>query len=216
MALRILKDVAIKLRKQGKSYSQIKAELGISKSTLSGWLSGMPLSPSAITALQKSSAVIEKIRQTKLKNRTARLHSVYEKVSGDIGSVSTRELFIAGFFLYWAEGAKTTPYAISLSNTDPEMIVTFVAWLTLLKVPKDKIIVRLHLYADMDSKKEIAYWVKNTGLSIKNFKKPYVKKSNLSDLTYISRGHGTCNAIVYSRDVAEYIHQGLTALKSKL
>jgi transcriptional regulator with XRE-family HTH domain len=216
MALRILKNEAIKLRKKGKSYSQIKTELGISKSTLSGWLSDMPLTASAITALQKDAGVIEKIRQTKLKNRAARLHSVYEKVSGDIGSVSTRELFIAGFFLYWAEGAKTTPYAISLSNTDPEMIVTFVAWLTLLKVPKDKIIVRLHLYADMDSKKEIGYWVKNTGLSIKNFKKSYVKKSNLSDLTYISRGHGTCNAIVYSRDVAEYIHQGLTALKSKL
>jgi len=216
MALRILKDEAIKLRKQGKSYSQIKAELGISKSTLSGWLSSMPLSPSAITALQKSSAVIEKIRQTKLKNRTTRLNGVYDKVSRDLGIITGREQFVAGFFLYWAEGAKTTPYAITLSNTDPEMIVTFIEWLTLLEVPKDKIIIRLQLYADMDVKKEIIYWVKNTGISIKNFKKPYIKKSNLSDLTYISRGHGTCNAMVYSRDVAEYVHQGLVALKSKL
>jgi len=216
MALRILKDAAIKLREQGKSYSQIKAELGISKSTLSGWLSGMPLSPSAITALQKSSAVIEKIRQTKLKNRTTRLNGVYDKVSRDLGIITGREQFVAGFFLYWAEGAKTTPYAITLSNTDPEMIVAFIKWLTLLEVPKDKIIIRLQLYADMDVKKEIIYWVKNTGISIKNFKKPYIKKSNLSDLTYISRGHGTCNAMVYNRDVAEYVHQGLVALKSKL
>ena len=216
MALRIQKDAAIKLRKQGKSYSQIKAELGVSKSTLSGWLSGMPLSASAITFLQKDAAVIEKIRLTKLKNRTSRLQEVSKKVSEDMGIITSRELFIAGFFLYWAEGGKTTPYVISLSNTDPEMIVTYIRWLTLLKVPKEKIIVRLQLYADMNVQKEIKYWVKSIGVSEKNFKKPYIKKSNLSDLTYISRGHGTCNVMVYSRDVAEYVHQGLVVLKTKL
>lgn len=38
---------AITLRKKGMSYSQIKTEIGISKSTLSGWLSDMPLSKKA-------------------------------------------------------------------------------------------------------------------------------------------------------------------------
>jgi len=41
MARIIDKQKAIKLRKQGKTYGQIRQELGISKSTLSDWLSNI-------------------------------------------------------------------------------------------------------------------------------------------------------------------------------
>jgi predicted transcriptional regulator len=66
MARRIDKEMALQLRKEGMSYSQIKDEIGISKSTLSGWLSGLPLTKNQIGSLQHSQVVIEKIRQTKL------------------------------------------------------------------------------------------------------------------------------------------------------
>lgn len=42
------KQKAINLRKKGYSYSQIKEELGTSKSTLSAWLCDMPLSKERI------------------------------------------------------------------------------------------------------------------------------------------------------------------------
>ncbi|KKP80446.1 MAG: hypothetical protein UR81_C0028G0006, partial [Candidatus Levybacteria bacterium GW2011_GWB1_35_5] len=44
MARVIDRQRAIELRKQGKSYGQIKKQLGIAKSTLSDWLSKYPLS----------------------------------------------------------------------------------------------------------------------------------------------------------------------------
>jgi hypothetical protein len=120
---------------------------------------------------------------------------------------------IAGYFLYWAEGGKTTPYTITLSNTDPNMIRAYIKWLRLIGVPNKKIIIRLHLYMDMSVESEIEYWHKVVKLPLSSFRKSYVKKSKLSELTYTSRGHGTCNVIVQNRDIAEKVHQALSYLR---
>lgn len=214
MARRIDKEKAIQLRKKGMSYSQIKEKLGISKSTLSGWLSELPLTKNQIGELQHSQIVIEKIRQSKLKKRTARLDEVYTNAINQIGTLSVREFLIAGYFLYWAEGGKTTPYTITLSNTDPNMIRAYLKWLTLVGVPKGKVIIRLHLYSDMCVEDEIEYWKKTARLPISAFRSPYIKKSKLSELTYASRGHGTCNVIVQNRDIAERVHQSLKYIRA--
>jgi hypothetical protein len=210
MARRNDKEIAITLRLEGMSYSQIQEHLHVGKSTLSGWLSDMPLSRTAINQLRAHSEVrIEKFRNTMMLKRARRLSGVFSDVSKEIGVLSDREFFIAGYFLYWAEGAKTTPYSITLSNTDPFMIRAYLKWLKLIKVPAEKLIIKLHLYADMDVKKETEYWVKELNISKTNFRKPYIKTSKLSDLTYITKGHGTCNVIVHNRDFAEKVHQGL-------
>lgn len=52
MARKLDKQRAILLRKRGYSYSQIKNKLGISKSTLSGWLYDIPLSEKRIRELR--------------------------------------------------------------------------------------------------------------------------------------------------------------------
>ena len=194
------------------SYSQIKETLGISKSTLSVWLSDMPLSKTRLDELQRNELVIEKIRASKLKTRTKRLHSVKKEVLQLLTPLSKREFLIAGFFLYWAEGGKTTAYTATLSNTDPRMIRAFIKWLHLLDASIDKMYIRLHLYVDMDETKEIDYWSEELKISKMHFRKSYIKKSKLSDLTYISRGHGTCNVIMPGRDIAEYIIQGQAVL----
>ncbi len=212
MARKEEKNQAIKLRREGMSYSQIKETLGISKSTLSGWLSDMPLSNQRLNELQRNEHVIEKIRAAKLKTRNTRLTQVRNTVLKQITPLSNREFLIAGFFLYWAEGGKTTAYTATLSNTDPRMIRAFIKWLKLLEVPIAKMYIRLHLYIDMDEQVEINYWSKELQVSKSHFRKSYIKKSKLSELTYISRGHGTCNIIMPGRDIAEYIVEGQAAL----
>ncbi|MCX6713082.1 MAG: helix-turn-helix domain containing protein, partial [Candidatus Vogelbacteria bacterium] len=52
MARILVKQKAVKLRLEGKSYSEIKNLLGISKSTLSGWLEDYPLSKERIKELR--------------------------------------------------------------------------------------------------------------------------------------------------------------------
>ena len=76
--------------------------------------------------------------------------------------------------LYAAEGAKKEPYKISLANTDPKIIKFFSKWISdFLDIPKEKLRFELHLYENMDIKKEKKFtrfadrntkisWSKNT------------------------------------------------------
>lgn len=215
MARKSDKNNAIKLRKQGKSYSQIKDDLGVSKSTLSLWLRDIPLSKDRMRELRDyNQERIEKTRSTKFHKKYKRLQTVYEKVSKDIRTLSKRELIIAGFFLYWAEGGKTKSYTLTFANTDPGMIRAFIKWVKVLGGPIERMYVRLQLYSDMTESDEIRYWMNEIHLPKSYFRKSYIKKSKLSDLTYISRGYGTCNVIVPGRDFSEYVLQGLKKISS--
>src|SRR3989344_2613182 len=54
MAKTVLRGESIKLRLQGYTFGQIKRELGVAKSTLSGWLRNLPLSEEQILLLSKN------------------------------------------------------------------------------------------------------------------------------------------------------------------
>src|SRR3989338_4021404 len=129
---------ALAMRKKGMSYSAIKEKLGISKSTLSYWLSDMPLSREQINVLRAHSPQrIERYRNTMREKREVRMKDMYAVVSKEIGKFTTRELFIAGFFLYWAEGGKTKRCNITLSNTDPSMLRFYIIWVCSLGIPRE-------------------------------------------------------------------------------
>lgn len=208
------KSKAIALRRKGMSYGQIKDALGVGKGTLSAWLKDMPLSEERIRELRALSPMrIERCRNTKLKKKQNRLDGVYRKASEDIGVLSERELFLAGLFLYWGEGWKSTNATTALTNTNPRMIILFLKWLNLLGVDKGRVKVRLDLYVDMDIKKEISFWTKELGISQSQFTKPYIKKSRRSDITYKTGfGHGTCSVMFGNRDVHEYVLAGVKRL----
>jgi len=215
-ALRKEKLKAIRLRKEGASYSQIRKEIKVSKSSLSLWLCNMPLSKKRLGELQGFNAVrIEKYRETRRRTREARWARVRETARKDIGSLSKRELFLTGLFLYWGEGGKTKTASTTISNTDPAVILFFMRWLKLFKVPENRLRVHIHLYADMDVQKELRYWSETLNLPLSSFRKPYVKKSNRAGLTYTQKfTHGTCNLIYDNRDVSEYILQALEHIRS--
>lgn len=215
MARRKDKEKAIKLRLQGCSYSQIKEKLGVSKSTLSGWLSDYPLSPERIKKLRDwNPRRIENFRNTMRKKRETRLQKVYYKVKKDISKLSKRDTFIAGLFLYWGEGSKTFKCETALSNTDPAVLKFFIKWMDLLGIPKDKLRVKLQLYSDMDIEEETFYWSKKLGMSIGSFKKPYIKKSKFSKITYKKDfSHGTCVVSLGNRDISEYVLMGIKSIQ---
>jgi len=215
-ALREEKLKAIHLRKEGASYSQIRKEIKVSKGSLSLWLHNMPLSEKRLGELQGSNAVrIEKYRETRRRTRETRWAKVREVAKKDIGSLSKRELLLVGLFLYWGEGGKTKVATTTISNTDPAVILFFMRWLELFKVPKDRLKVHIHLYADMNVQKELQYWSKTLKLPLSSFRKPYVKNSNRAGLTYMQKfTHGTCNLVYDNRDVSEYVLQALEHIRS--
>lgn len=209
---------AVKLRLKGWSYSQIKVKLSVSKSTLSGWLAKYPLSNERIRQLRGSNPQrIEKCRNTKAEKKRIRVSGVYDRVRKDIGVLNKREIFLAGLFLYWGEGYKSAPATTGIANTDPAILRIFIAWLKVVEAPIEKIVVRIHIYSDMDRDATIKYWKDELGLPRSCFGQIYTKKSRLTGLSYKNGfGHGTCNILIYNRDLSEYIMSGLRYLREEL
>lgn len=209
------KSYALKMRKQGMSYSQIKSEINVSKSTLSLWLKDFPLSTERISALRANSPRrIEKFRNTMRMKREKSFNDVFHRVSGELGRLSNRDILIGGIFLYWGEGSKSADYTTAVSNTDPSILNFFIKWLSLFGIKKDKLKISLHLYSDMNINKEIDYWSKELGVPRGNFKKPYVKKSKLAGLSYKNGfGHGTCNVKYFNKEMWQYTTMALKYIR---
>ncbi len=210
------KSKAIELRKKGLSYSQIKEKLGIGKGTLSNWLKDYPLSDKRTRELRDNNPRrIEKYINTMRKKREEKFSIAFDIAQKDIGKITDRELFIAGFFLYWAEGGKTRDGTVILTNTDPSMLRVYLKWLRLLKIPKKELKIKLHLYKDMNEDKEINFWSKELGVEKSKFQKTWIKDSKMSDLTYKNNfGHGTCNIILHKTDIARYVLMGIKFIAS--
>lgn len=209
-----VKAEAIKCRLQGMSYSQIKKQLGTSKSTLSDWLKSYPLSRERIRELRDNSEIrIEKFRNTMKNKKDSRQKQVYEREKALLLPFNEKELYLAGLFLFWGEGNKTTPYSTILSNSNPDMIKFIVFWLTKsLKVPINKIRARIHIYQDMNEREEINFWSKLTKIPKNQFNKSYLKKTTLAGLTYKGFNHGTCNVMAHDRDLTEKVIMGIKTI----
>jgi hypothetical protein len=209
------KEKAVSLRKKGMSYSQIKSQINVSKSTLSLWLHKYPLSEERIKEIRdKSPRQVERFRETMRRKREEKQKLAYESVSQDIGKLNNREIFLTGLFLYWGEGTKAKRSEVSVSNTDPAVIKFFIEWMKLLNVEKDKIKIKLHLYSDMNKGKETTFWSKELGINKNNFKNPYIKKSKSSDISYKREFvHGTCNAIYGNQPLSDYVLMGIKRLQ---
>jgi transposase-like protein len=216
MANRNLKEKVLKDRIENQtSYSELKKKFGVSKSTLSGWLKNYPLSRERINSLRAySEKRIERFRVTMAQKQKNKLDLAYNKVGKDILRLSDREIFLSGLFLYWAEGGKTSSCAIILTNTNPIMLKFYIKWLSLLGISKSKLRVSLHLYSDMNINSEVEFWSKTLKISANQFRKPYVKKSLFSSITYKNGfGHGTCSVIYENKPMRDYVLMGIKRIQ---
>lgn len=212
------KRFALQLRNQGKSYSQIKKQINVSKSSLSLWLRNLPLSSNQLRKLRDMNEIrIEKFRQTMRKKREKRLASYYKDEKKKILPLNLRELYIAGLFLYWGEGNKAARQTVSINNTDPSVLRFSLRWMTKsLKIPENKIKVYLHLYKDMDIKKETSFWSKTLKIPRTRFAKPYIKNTKKTDINHKGYGHGTCGIRVDNTRLKERILMAIKAVSDGL
>ncbi len=217
MAHKLLREQAIQLRLQGNTYSQIKRDLGISKGTLSYWLHKYPLSEERLKQLlvdrdHKRDIAVERYRNTIREQRVSRLKKIYSQKQKELLPLTKKELMLSGLFLYWGEGSKQRGI-ICISNTNPQVIVFALHWMTTaLHIPKEKIKALIHLYQDMEIDETMDYWAKILGFNKEQFRKPYIKKTNILGLTYKSFGHGTCNLYFSSVLLSEEVAMSIKAV----
>lgn len=208
------KDLALEMRRKGMSYSQIKEKTGASKSTLSYWLKDLPLSKERMVELRDKSPIrIEKYRNTMLAKKNARLDGVMVGITKDIKFLSRRELFIAGLFLYWGEGGKTKEAEISISNTDPAVLKFFLEWIETLGSDRSNVKVRIQVYKNMDSEKEVKFWSKELRVKKGQFRKTYIKSTTRLSNYGHQFFHGTCNIHLGGRDICDRVYMGLKYIR---
>ncbi len=194
-----IKERAIKLRKEGKTYSEILKEIPVAKSTLSEWFRKVSLSQKQYQRLtEKKLAAARRGGVAKKVQRLNRIRLIKEKALKDIKHISSKELWLIGIVLYWAEGSKEKDYhpgsRLNFSNSDANMIKLYLKWLReSCEVVEDKI--ELEIYIHQNSKNSIEkvkkYWSDITNFPLERLSKVYYKKNiiktnrrNFGDLYY--------------------------------
>ena len=165
---------AVKLRKKGYSYSEIKKEIFISQSTLSNWLFDVVLTDEQKKRLiQKRIVSANKGGQIRKMDRLKKTQEIIKVAEDEIGTISKRDIFILGVSLYWAEGAKQKKHNVSqrvcFSNSDPRMVKIFLVWLgTICNVPLQKITFELSIHKTADTDLAVKYWQRELKLNKSN------------------------------------------------
>ncbi len=186
--------LAMRLRKQGKSYGEILKVIKVSQSSLTLWLKGIEL-----TSSQKKRLSDKKITDSlkgatmRKQDRIARETKIIRKSSQEIKKLTAREKLLIGAALYWAEGAKQKPYnvavRVSFANSDPMMIQIFIAWLAIIcNVKSRDLVYELYIHDSANVDLAVNYWNKLLKLKSGNLKVRF-KQHKLKSLRKNSGGN---------------------------
>lgn len=174
------KELAIRLRKRGLSYNQIKKEVNVSKDTLSRWCRDVILTPEQMEKLlkrklkgaERGRIIGAKKLQKKRQEETRFLLKSGRK---EIGKLSDRDRFLAGVAFYAAEGGKTR--SIQFANSDPLMIRFMMEWFReFCQVPESKFRGAIWIHENLDPDRAKTYWSRLTKIPEKQFHKTYIAR----------------------------------------
>ena len=194
-----LKKDAIKLRKGGFSLRKIEQRLGISRSTLSGWLKNIELTQkqkekllqnwkNALIKARKKAALWHNAQKEK-RIQKAKNEALTLLAKINLNDSKILELTLAT--LYLGEGAKKTDET-AIGSSNP-LILKFV--LVILKkvyhLDIKKIRCELGLRADQNPKKMKRYWAQELKLPLSSFKQVNIDKRTKGSKTY-SYYKGVC------------------------
>ena len=110
-----------------------------------------------------------------------------------LDSIKLRELAIAGSMLYWAEGYKGSvekpAKLVDFANSDPGMIRVFLNFLrSVYELDESKFRIYLYHHSNEKPSELIAFWEDITGVSSRQFSKPYVKATHRNKVKRMPHG----------------------------
>jgi hypothetical protein len=163
---------ARELRAQAWTMPEIAEHLGVSRSSVSLWTRDVPFDPSA----RRSARTDRRPRGSDHPGRRRKLEEIArldEEGRRRFGSLSERELLVAGLGLYAGDGSKRDGEVI-FANNDADLVAFFCRWLrTCFEVDETRLRVRLYLHEGLDLSAATTFWSEVTGVPPEGFRKPY-------------------------------------------
>ncbi|WP_405555108.1 hypothetical protein [Streptomyces sp. NBC_01171] len=176
-----LRERARDLRRQGCTYDQIEAALGCSRSSVSLWVRDLPKPTPKYTPEEQQALMREGLERYRAAGRE-RLEEARASAREEIGELTDRELFLAGVALYWAEGQKSKPYnrreRLVFVNSDTGVIRTYLAWLDLLGVERERLGFRVLIHESADVPAAQRFWAGVAGVDVSDLARPTLKRHN--------------------------------------
>ena len=192
------------MRKNGHSYTYISQKTGVSKSTLSGWLSAIPYIPNKMT-IERIGKARAASAEWKAKRKIESFEKAGEEAKNEIGEITKRDLFMLGIGIYIGEGTKTND-SIRIINADPKIIRFAVKWFEqACGLSRKNFSLRLHLYPDNNTKRCIKFWSNSSGIPMSQFQKTYIDIRK--DKKMFKRGkllYGTAHLSIRSNGKKEF------------
>ncbi len=170
-----LREQVFSLRKQGYSYNLISARTGISKSTLSDWLSEVAYRPNNEVKERigraRTAAVLAQ-QQKKLKS----LEFAEKMAEKEIRMVSKRDLLMLGLGVYIGEGSKS--HGITrIVNSNPKIINLAIKWFKeIFGLATENFKIRIHLYPENNIEETLQFWSKEIRIPLAQFQKAQVDR----------------------------------------
>ena len=200
------RNKAVTLRKQGKTYSEIKALIPkTSKSTLSYWLSGLELSPKQKEKLSKN------INRKLIKARARSLEMAKEKRIKYVAEIESDNSYIFKLLtnghvakitlatLYLGEGSKTRRGSLSFGNSNPDIINLFLKLMrNCYNIDESKFRCTIQCRADQNIPYLEKFWLHLTKIPKKQFYKTRVDPRTIGKPSLKLDYKGVCRLDYFS------------------
>lgn len=145
----------VRLRKTGHSLNEIRKIVERGSSTVVQYTKNVEVLPQYKESL--------KIKQGGSKFRSLKqwrkAEILADKITGK--NISRKERILIAACLYWGEGTKRD---FSISNTDPDLLKSFIICLKEMGVKKDELKVTVRIYEDLNRNSAVAYWAGIVGI----------------------------------------------------
>lgn len=193
---------ARKLRKEkGLSVNKIAELLNVSRSTVSRWVTDIPLTADQRHQLIQNKASYGAQHQGSITNKEKhrKIREQYQQ-AGRLKAKEGDPLHLMGCMLYWAEGRKRRGEC-TFTNSDPDMMATFMKFLReCFQLDSTQVDLRITVYLDNElSIEEIeSHWLKILQVPLTAIKQVKTQKPKSSQQKGRKLPYGTCELRVQS------------------
>lgn len=174
------KQQAIRLRKKGFSLKEIAGTLKVAKSSVSLWVRDTKLSLSAqqqiLRKMKKGQIVAQQTLKSIRLQKERNAHKQAQKIiSKFISNQESNKIICA--MLFWCEGTKSVNESVSFTNSDSNLIQTFLSLLRKSYCLNElKFRVSMHLHEYHVEADQLKFWSEASNIPASQFTKTFWKK----------------------------------------